>query len=260
MLEFTFTELRIINLDNYTANAPIGISKKMKGKMKMKILILAIMLIMSVLLFAEAEDTFNPADQSLLLMPTAQTMPKGSAALTNYVLLFNQLSYALTNRMHITAAMAFPIHKDMIKTFSIGSKLNYVKITDLQAALWNTYNFDSQVLVFGNVFSQGDGQVKFHFSQGMFVNFEKQDNVFFMGGGMLGEISPKTSLILEGVFVPQKSFEIFDDEEIEKDFKMFLLGVRFKGKSIGWDFGAARPLEDTGDLIALPFLKATYMW
>ncbi|MCK9557893.1 MAG: hypothetical protein PHO85_04420 [Candidatus Cloacimonetes bacterium] len=42
-----------------------------------------------------------------------------------------------------------------------------------------------------------------------------------------------------------------------------LFGIRFKGSHVSWDLGGMRPLEpDTEDdeLIAIPFLKATFIF
>ena len=52
-----------------------------------------------------------------------------------------------------------------------------------------------------------------------------------------------------------------DDDPLDLDNSALLLGIRFKGEKMSWDLGGIRPLVvDEGDFLAVPFVKATFIF
>lgn len=73
--------------------------------MKNYLLICLALLAGSLLLAQEHAAQFNAADQSVSLLPTAHTMPRGTHAITTMEFVLFQYSYAPTNRLHLSAMM-----------------------------------------------------------------------------------------------------------------------------------------------------------
>lgn len=226
----------------------------------MKLTLIFMILIAVTALSADNAAQFLAADQSLMTLPTAYTMPKGRSALTNFELVLMQYSYAITDRAHLSAAMVFPFNKDMIKTFSAGGKYNYYRGDKLQAALWGSYTPDPAVGTLGNIFSYGNPKLSGHLITAGVANLRESEVRMLIGLGGIVSLSPRVSLIGESYYVPGNVIDIEGEDELNDDIKIILMGVRFRGDKISWDLGAGRPLEDMGDILALPFVKATFMF
>ncbi len=229
--------------------------------MKKLILSLWIIVMISMLAAGSADSLFLAADQSLLIMPTAYTMPKGQSALTDFEIILLQYSYAATDRIHLTAATAFPITKELIKTFSVGGKINYLKQGKLQSAAWTSYTADAQILTLGNVCSYGNPQGSIHCAGAFVYTFkEKQGSVLAALGG-IKNFSTRTAGIAELIFFADNDIHNASEMVNTNYINTLVLGIRFKGNRMSWDLGAIRPLnEDMGELLALPYLKATFMF
>lgn len=210
------------------------------------------------MVFAEEPvDTFRSADQSVMILPTAYTMPVGQSAITSYELLIIQYAYAFLDRAHLSAAMVFPVTKDMLKTFTFGTKVNYYRGKTLQAAVNCTFTPDPQALSLGNVFSLENGDYSFHLSTAALVTFKESVQSGYAGLGIIKNHNDRLSLMAELI-----AFGEFDND-VEYGDSLILAGIRFKGKMISWDLGAFRPLGEDfseGSFIALPFVKATVMF
>lgn len=214
--------------------------------------ILFLVLICSV--FAQ-ENTYQAGDQSLLFMPTAYTMPKGTSALTDYEVIVIQYAYAAGNYTHLSAMTAFPVSKDALRSFTVGIKQNYLRQGKLQSAFWVTFTPDSgtRLLTAGNVFSYGTSKTSGHaaIAYGMNRNEDVSSALIMLGGttylskrvNLMGELTNTSESLSEGVL------------------GIFALGIRFKGNSMSWDLGGFRPLSEKDDeLFALPYLKATFVF
>ncbi|MFA7017160.1 MAG: hypothetical protein WC190_07810, partial [Candidatus Cloacimonadaceae bacterium] len=106
-------------------------------------------------------DVFS-ADQSLMNWPTAYTMPKGSSSLTSFELIVLQYAYAFPDRFHLSIGTAFPIAKDLIKTFTLGTKVNYLRYNVLEAAVMMSYTPHYKIAMVGNIVSVGNPRASVH--------------------------------------------------------------------------------------------------
>jgi hypothetical protein len=217
---------------------------------------LMILLIISLFLFAENPDsTFYAADQSLLFMPTAYTMPKGTSALTDYEVIILQYSYAATDHLHLSAVSAFPVTTEALRTLTIGVKQNYFRQGKMQSAVWFSFTPDSSIraISFGDVVSYGTTRQSFHGAIGFGSNLhDKISSALLMLGGTTS-MSKRVNFIAEITTTT---------DALQEDFTGLLsLGIRFKGKETSWDLGGFRPLSgDSGELLLLPYLKATFIF
>ncbi len=51
------------------------------------------------------------------------------------------------------------------------------------------------------------------------------------------------------------------NEGLNEDFNGFLsIGIRFRSSRMSWEIGGMRPLEETSDLIMIPWLKGTLVF
>ncbi len=198
------------------------------------------------------DEQFKAADQSLMFMPTAYTMPRGSSSFTDYELFIVQYSYALTGRTHISAAMVFPMHAELIKTFTMGVKQNYYKEGPFQSALFVSYNPEAQGGMFGNVVSLGNTKASLHAAAAWVTDLtEIQKDYAVMVGGIIG-MSNRVSFMTEILSTSQ----VIDEE----GNGIICFGFRFKGDKTSWDLGGGRLLKDNSEFLFFPILKATILF
>ncbi len=210
------------------------------------------------ILWAQTE-TYRGGDHELLIAPTAYTMPKGYGYLTDYEIVFLSAGYALTSRTHLSAFFAFPVFADFLRAFSIGVKQNYLSISPFASAAWATYIFEAQTIILGNAFSLGTMESNFTVNVAWLKQFGKDgEGLLFSIGGALG-ISTSAKLLGEVIF----SSESFQGSKFES---ALLLGIRFYGERFSLDLAGIRPVgttsngSDAEDLIAVPYLKASYIF
>jgi len=221
--------------------------------MQIRTLFISLFFIAAVNVFAQAaNEQFLAADQALMIMPTAYTMPKGSSSFTDYELFLIQYSYAMTSRTHISAGMVFPMAADLLKTFTAGIKQNYYTEEMLQSALWVSYNPYVEGGMFGNVVSLGDKKASLHAAAAWVFSTDKISKDYAVMVGGIASLSPRTSFITEVLSTSQ----IIDEE----GNGIISFGFRFKGEKSSWDIGGGRLLRGNSGLLFLPILKATVMF
>jgi len=227
----------------------------------LRFLFILLLSLYSFLLAQVVDAQFLAADQSLMTMPTAYTMPQGQSSLTDFEVLLVQYSYALTNIFHISGGMVFPMSAELLKTFTFGTKTNYYRGKTVQSALWASYTPDPKTSTLGNIVSIGNPEASIHVLTATTLDFRRGKQQPILGLGGIKNFSDRTSGIAEFYYAPDiyKYFE--DDESDLKSLKIIMLGIRFKGQRMSWDFGAFRPLGmDAEDLIGIPFIKATFIF
>ncbi len=217
----------------------------------MKIVLIVVLLcILSIL---SAGQEYMSGDQSLLLFPTAYTMPQGSYAFTSFELLIMQFTAALTNSTHLTAVSVFPINMDMLRTFTPGIKQRYLHGENIQAAVMAGYMIDFGILNLGNVISFGKPEQSLHLGVNYTAATKQGHDTFVFSLGGRKDLSRRIALISEIA----SSMEAFEDE-----FDGILtIGIRFKGEKMSWDLGGFRPLSATdGNFLLFPLIKATIVF
>ena len=232
----------------------------------MRKITLVLMFWLVLLAFAQAQqspminDEFYAADQSVFILPTAYTMPAGTHAFTDFMIVLMQYSYSVTDRMHVSAGMVFPFEKNMLKTFSFGGKYRYLSSGNLDSSAWATLTPDPMTMTVGNVLSWGNPNRSLHLAGAGLFNLKEGEGNFFFGVGGISQLSGRINLMGEVVLIPSD----FEDGAvtISSEYEAIgIVGLRFKGQKISWDLGAARMLtEDMGDILAIPFLKATFLF
>lgn len=193
---------------------------------------------------------YQVGDHELCLMPTAYTMPTGSTYFTDYELFFLNFTFAPTERTHVGFFTLFPVTTDFLQTFSVGIKQNYLRAENLESAAWFAFTPEIEGISIGNVVSLNKKKSSLHLGISAVKGFDaKKWEYLFMAGGKL-DISERTALITE--YESSSSM-------IENDLSGFMIvGIRFKGDRVAWDIAGIRPLfEDTGEILFLPFIKAT---
>lgn len=230
--------------------------------MKNYVLITIVLLAGTLLLAQEKETPFYAADQSVFLLPTAHTMPRGTHALTSFEVLLLQYSFSATDRLHISTGMVFPVTSEMLRTLSLGAKYRYLSQGRVNSAAWVSYSPDPQLLTAGNVVSLDMAKTSLHFAAALYANTEEGESRVLFGLGGIANLSNRVNLMGEVIMVPETEWiEEEDIDEVTGYEGIVILGLRFKGERISWDLGGARSLEgDQGDLIAIPFLKATFLF
>jgi hypothetical protein len=133
----------------------------------------------------------------------------------------------------------------------LGVKQRYLNASFVKGAIWGSYTPEISGLTVGNVFSFGKGPAGFHAGVSWITEFEgeTEDSEFIFLGGYRLDVSNKVSFLFE-----YTNFSTL----IEEDFNGLLsIGIRFRGSDISWDLAGIRPLESSGDLLFIPYLKAS---
>ncbi len=204
---------------------------------------------------AYSDSMYESADQSLFVLPTAYTMPKGKSAFTSYELVVVHLTKAITDRINIGVGMVFPFTVDVLQTTTVGGKVNYFKNKSVQCAAFGSITpfikNSSPGFNIGHVISLGTPKSSFHIVVDKpFSDLEDvRKNGFLAAFGGISNLSERIAAI----------GELYVYVSDQPPAEVISLGVRFKGKNISWDFGGIRPLGvNLGGFLAVPFIKATY--
>ena len=198
---------------------------------------------------------FTAADQALFVMPTAYTMPKGSSALTDFELLILQYTYAPTGNLHLSAGMVFPVVLDMFRTITLGAKFNYLRKDYIQCAFYGSFTPDPELRIanIGHVLSIGDPRGSVHIA----VNKPFGSYEDILEGGIIASLGGIVDFSQRVAGIG----ELYLYTSARQPAQVFALGLRFKGKNISWDLGGFRPFGiDAGEFLAVPFIKATFIF
>jgi hypothetical protein len=222
--------------------------------MKVLILVVALMLVTSFSLSAqEMSEEFKAADQSLMVMPTAYTMPKGASTFTDYEIFIIQYAYGLTNSTHLSVGLPFPIVAEAFEYSALGVKQNYLKYGKLQSAAALTWMPKAKGGILSNVLSYGTPKASLHGYIGFFYDYDRVESGALLALGGIVDVSSRIALMSELITHSEAA-----DEE---GGQILTLGVRFKGDKLSWDLGGFRPFTgNSGDLILIPLIKMTVLF
>jgi hypothetical protein len=191
----------------------------------------------------------DPDYNSLLLVPTAETLPKGDIYYRNFELLFNNLGYAVTDYLNISVMAAFPITSEL-RIFSAGAKLRLLSRekspVSIAASASGWFAEDVAVGTTSAIFSAGNRRYSFTLA-GNYGWFEDSDEFFvFLGGDV--QVATGLKLLLE---YGNSQSAVTEDN----DFKGLVnIGLRLFWEKVSFTMTGFRPLEDTGDFIAFPLV------
>lgn len=197
-------------------------------------------------------QSYQPGDHEVLIMPTAYTMPKGSAYFSDYEVFLLSSGYAVTSTTHISAAVLFPVYKGFYNTATFGIKQNYYRSNGFSGAAFSSITVYSGAFLIGNVFSLGTPERNFNIGVAYYSQLEESRNSQFVY--MLGskfDVSRSVSILAE-----------FDglNYAYASDFNggIISLGLRFRSDDITWEIAGIRDLSNnSGSLLFFPFVKAT---
>jgi len=222
--------------------------------MKLLTITLVMMIFAGITLCAqEADSMFHAADQSLMLMPTAYTMPKGSSTFTDYEVFIVQYAYGLTGRTHLSIAMPFPIVAEAFEYSALGIKQNYLRYGKLQMAAGLTWLPKAEGGGISNIISYGTQKSSVHGMVSFAFDYNEVASGALLALGGIVNVSKRVDLMAEIFTLSQIA-----DEEYGQ---LLTLGVRIKGDRMSWDLGGFRPLTgDSGGFILFPLIKLSVLF
>lgn len=208
-----------------------------------------LLLIITTQIFSQS---YSPGDHEVLVMPTAYTMPAGSAYFSDYELFVLTFGYAPTSSTHISAGILFPVTTEFYRTFTIGVKQNYFESGHFSGAAFGTASLEQGGYMIGNVFSIGG--IDRNFNIGLAYNSEYEGPGYSRFIYMLGskfDISQTVSLLAE--------FESSNDKfNFDLTGGIVSLGVRFRDDNITWEIAGFRVINASSEsMIFLPFVKVS---
>lgn len=221
----------------------------MEKKIYMVLLLLALLLALA----AQTKAEYSPGDQSLMLIPTAYTMPAGSHAITDYEVIFIQYAYSFNGNTHLSVMSLLPIVKDFHKSLTIGAKQRYLVRGMVQSSAFGSYIPESGTVIIGNVVSLGQPSTSLHLglAYGWGGGGGMDAPILFLGARK--NVSRKVAFMAEF----GSTFSTHDDA-IES---IASFGIRLSSDTISWDLGGFRPVGadvDMGSFYVYPVLKATF--
>lgn len=189
----------------------------------------------------------DPDVNSLLLVPTAETLPAGDVYYRNFLLLFNNLGLAVSDNFNLSVMATFPITADAF-VFSLGAKLRLLSREKsgvgiaASASAW--FADDENLGTIGGIVSFGDRRRSL--TAAVNVAFVEDDSeTFFLVGGDV-QVGPGLKLLAE---YGNSESAISD----ENDFNGIInVGFRLFWEKTSFTLTGFRPLEETGDFIAFP--------
>ncbi len=188
----------------------------------------------------------DPDGNSLLLVPTARTLPKGDVYYRNFLLLFNNLGYAVTDYVNLSVMAAFPVTSD-VRILSLGAKVRLTpegSAVALAASASAWFADDEGVGTFGGIVTVGN----LRRSATAAVHYASADGdgeAFFLLGG---DVQVGTGFKLLAEYGNSES-AIGDDN----DFKGIInVGFRLFWEETSFTLTGFRPLEEEGDFLAFP--------
>ncbi|MDZ4120862.1 MAG: hypothetical protein U1C33_00480 [Candidatus Cloacimonadaceae bacterium] len=215
-----------------------------------RLIVVVACLFYTLLLTAQAGVYNNPGDQSIMLLPTAYTMPKGSFSITDYELFVVQFTAAPTPSTHVSIVSLIPFFKDALKTFTVGVKQRYYTRDRISSAAWLSYTPDSKSMSIGNILSLGKPSESLHLGILYVRNEEDGLDSPVIFAGVRKDLSKRIALLGE---VVTSIDQLSDDVD-----GFFGGGIRFIGDTISWELGGFRGInDDLGDIYFIPLLKAT---
>jgi len=218
--------------------------------MKKVLLITLIILLVSVLLAEDAEEfEYRLADQSLIFLPTAYTIPAGRVTFTNYQLLLFHFTFSPVDRLNLGAMVPFPMWWDFLDYFTPGFKYSYYRGDNFSMAVSAAYIFEFQAYTMNHILSIGKPDNSVHFMVGMTGRDDTDPNLLY-GAGVRIALKPNTSLLCEFVTT---------NRSLDEDMNgVISAGLRFHGNRVSWDLGGSRTLREFDDeLWLIPFVKVT---
>lgn len=212
--------------------------------LKQSMFLLFFMLICS----SSAIDNNHCSD--LLLMPTAFTMEKSSGKISDYELLIFSGTYAVTDRTELGAVVPFPVTPTVLKGLTLYAKQNYLKLNGINSALVGSYIPMLPFVTIGNVITIGNEEYNGNFLISYWKNLSENP------GSLLSyNLGIKLNWFI---------FEYFNYKEFHYSQSFFtgliLFGGRIDYKRVIVDIAGFRPLQSTGEIFILPYLKVSFVF
>ncbi|MCK4980266.1 MAG: hypothetical protein KAS62_07710, partial [Candidatus Delongbacteria bacterium] len=199
-----------------------------------------------------------PNHNTLFIMPSAETNPKGSSYLSNYELLYMNVGHSFSDDLHVSLGFLFPITSEFIShgPMTLGLKQRLLcEPEKYNVSLMGSYTFalaeDYSLITFGgaiNYYTSPDFTFNFYLGDMLDPKANEINHLINFGVGITARTGESTKLIVE-YLNGQIEDEIFDG--------IFLVGVRFFGKKLSVDLAGLAPLTG-GEWFLWPFLNFTY--
>lgn len=211
-------------------------------------LVLVVMLSFAITVCAD-EYEYRSSDQSILVMPTAYTIPTRTFTYTNYQILIQHLTYSPRDRLHLGLMFPFPISKEFVDYLTPGFKYTYYLSDKINMAVGGSYTLYEDAHTLNHILSVGKPDKSWHLLIG-YIGAEDTKGTLVYAAGFRRALKPNTSFLAE-LITTQRILNKNPDA-------LFLIGLRFHGSKVAWDLGGARLIAETDtDLWLLPFIKAT---
>ncbi|MEZ4649605.1 MAG: hypothetical protein R3E97_12645 [Candidatus Eisenbacteria bacterium] len=192
----------------------------------------------------------DPDYNSLLLVPTSETLPVGDSYYRNFELLFNNAGFSLTDDVNLSFMAAFPVTSDFT-VFGAGAKFRIVRRDEvgIGLALAGSINVAGSETVGALSAITSIGDKKQSMSLAFNVGMANGEAATFILAGLDAQFAPRAKLLAE---YGNSTEHHFDDGF----YGIVNVGIRVFWDSTSFTITGLRPLaSDLESFIAFPLVS-----
>ncbi|MCC5926183.1 MAG: hypothetical protein JJU41_06430 [Bacteroidetes bacterium] len=219
----------------------------------MQRIILSVFFVLVLVSTAVSQDSsYRASDNTLFILPTGQTVPKGTHQLNSFQLFFIGYNYGVTDRLQLGVFSFFPLNMTLFtQSFSVSAKYKFYSNDRFDVAAMGAVLPANGVTLAMTSGSYSINKTRLHAGLGLAFEFNDPANnspIISMLGINHG-LSERVSLMGE--------FASLGSSLIDDASGLFTFGARFHFESGNIDFGGMRPSGTGDDFFAFPFLRGT---
>ncbi|MGC4064449.1 MAG: hypothetical protein QM784_07360 [Polyangiaceae bacterium] len=201
----------------------------------------------------------------LVLMPTAETHPKGRLYFSAYEVVFWQLGYAFTDHVQATITSWPYVVRDQVFFVDGTVKANFLRTDLLRLAVLGGATYaaeddgDDATTIRGGVLGQLCVTAGCWTSiSGGIIGWKEvggsEDSLWTGGIGLTSKLSKNIGILLE---VDSATGRDNGDPDLA-DFALLNYGLRFSGRTMGVDIAMVKPMPTHEFVLGLPWISFTY--
>ncbi len=215
--------------------------------MKFRSLLIVIYLFLLGFTFSLSANDYNFGDNELMLLVTADTLPKGSITLSNYELSLFNVTIGISKNTQIGVSGILPMFGERGGAY-LCVKQRIINTRKLKIAAWGSGNASG--FLAGGVASYGTEKTNVHMGVAVFSTFSDNLRNFFLTAGIRQKLS-------KNIFLIGEYYSKFKFKDLDKG--VVLGGCRIRTKWILFDIGGFYGMKFDHDVLFWPYLKVSFL-
>jgi hypothetical protein len=197
-------------------------------------------------------SSYRASDNTLFILPTGQTIPKGTHQLNSFQLFFMGYNYGVTDRLQVGALAFFPLSATIFReSLSLSVKYNLYSDARFDVSAMGVIMPAIGVTLAVSSATYTVNRTRLHGGLGLGFDIQNpsENSPLVSILGVDHSVSGRTSLMAE--------FASLASSFIDDASGVLTVGARFHFENGNIDLGGMRPTSTGGDFLAFPFLRGT---